>query len=144
MRRLILSWFLSSAVMFGLSYLWHAYLLTDINDVTYPLSMFLILAAMVYVMIGGVLYGALSYLVNNSLIDLKTNFPLKSMAVGAVVGFCFYLITFILGLSFNPHGVEHIIADFMWQMCEQSIGGLVISLVFIYDARKAQLEHEGA
>ena len=130
--------------MFGLSYLWHAYILTDINDVEYPLTMFLILAAIVYLMIGGVLYGILSYMLNNGLIDLKTKFPLKSMALGAVVGFCFYLITFILGLSFNPHGVEHIIADFIWQMCEQSIGGLVIALVFIYDVRKTQLEHEGA
>jgi len=144
MRKFILSWFLSSAVMFGLSYLWHAYLLTDMKDVTYPLTVFLILAALVYFMIGGVLYGLINYLVNNGLVDPKSNFLVKNMMLGAVVGFCFYLITFILGLSFNPHGIEHIIADFVWQMFEQSVGGLVISLVFVYDARKSQLEHEGA
>ena len=143
MRKLLLSWLFSSAVMFGLAYLWHAYLLTDIQDIKYPLTLFLILAGIVYLLLGGALFGILNYLVTNKLFDFDNKFPWKSMLVGAILGFSVYLVTFILGLSFNPHGFEHILVDFVWQMFEQAMGGLVVALVFIYDARKAQLEFEG-
>jgi len=144
MRKLLLSWLLSSAVMFGLFYLWHAYLLTDIHDVEYSITLFLILTGIVYLLLGGALYGILNYLVTNKLFDFNNKFPWKSMLVGAILGFSVYLITFILGLSFSPHGLEHILVDFVWQMFEQAMGGLVVALAFIYDARRAQFEFEGA
>jgi len=130
--------------MFGLAYLWHAYLLTDIDDIKYPLPFFLVLASIVYLLIGGALFGIVNYLVTNKILAFNNMFPWKSMAIGAVLGFSVYLITFILGLSFNAHGFEHIMVDFVWQMFEQAIGGLVVALAFIYDARRAQLEFEGA
>ncbi len=144
MRKTLLAWLLSSIVMYGFSYLWHAYLLTDLQDVEYPLPLFLILGGIVYLLIGGALFGLLNYLVNNKLITFDNKFPWKAMCLGAILGFSVYLITFILGLSFNPHGVEHILVDFLWQMFEQAMGGLVVALAFIYDARKSQLEFEGA
>jgi hypothetical protein len=38
----------------------------------------------------------------------------------------------------------HVVADILWQMIEQGMGGLAVSLGIIYDMHKSFLEQERA
>lgn len=144
MRKFLLGWILSSAVMYGFSYLWHAFLLTDLKDIEYPLPLFLTLAAVAYLFIGGLIYWSFNYLVDNKLMEFDTKIPFKSLVLGGVVGLLVFLVLFLFGLNFNTHGLEHLLVDLVWQVFEQSMGGLVVALVTIYHVRKQQLKAEGA
>jgi TRAP-type mannitol/chloroaromatic compound transport system permease small subunit len=64
--------------------------------------------------------------------------------VGAVVGFMVYLLVFTLGMSFASHALRHVVVDVLWQMFEQAIGGLLVSLGIIYDMHRSFLEAERA
>lgn len=141
---MLAAWILSAAVMYGLSYLWHGYLLTDIHDIVYPKPLFFTIAAVVYLVIAFIIYGVFNYLVDNKIMTFDTKIPLKAMALGAVMGGLVFLITFLSGLSFNSHGMEHVAVDLVWQVFEQCMGGLTVAGVYIYDVRKAQLKAEGA
>ena len=55
-----------------------------------------------------------------------------------------YLVIFVLGMSFAKHDVVHVAVDVIWQMFEQSLGGLAVSLGIIYDMRERFLEQERA
>jgi hypothetical protein len=67
-----------------------------------------------------------------------------AMLIGAATGFAVYLVIFVLGMSFADHGVMHALVDVVWQMFEQGLGGLAVSLGIIYDMRQQFLEHERA
>jgi hypothetical protein len=58
------------------------------------------------------------------------------------VGFFVYLVIFVLGISFAKHGMVHVLVDVLWQMFEQGVGGLAVSLGIIYDMRQSYLEAE--
>jgi len=131
-------------VMFGTSYLWHGVALTDLQEITIPLTLYFILASIVYLVIGLGLTIGVHKAVAYEYISLKTAFPFTSMLLGAAVGFFVYLVIFILGMTFTKHGMMHIIVDILWQMFEQGLGGLAVSLGIIYDMHKRFLEQERA
>ena len=141
-RRILLPWLLSAAVMYGLSYLWHGFMLTDLQELRIPLSLYMILAGLVYLIIGLLLTFATHQAIMHDWISLKRGFPFMAMLLGAVVGFVVYLLVFILGMSFAKHGVEHVVVDILWQMVEQALGGLMVSLGIIYDMHRNFLEAE--
>jgi TRAP-type mannitol/chloroaromatic compound transport system permease small subunit len=55
-----------------------------------------------------------------------------------------YLVIFVLGMSFAKNGMAHVVVDIIWQMVEQSIGGLMVSLGIIYDMHQRFIEQERA
>lgn len=141
-RRILLPWLLSAFVMYGLSYLWHGIVLTDLDEIHIPVTLYLILSGLVYMIIGIGMTVAVHQAIMHEWISLKRGFPLMAMLLGAAIGFVVYLLVFILGVSFAKHGLEHVVVDVLWQMVEQALGGLMVSLGIIYDLHRSFLEAE--
>jgi len=134
-RVFYIAWIVSSTVMFLLSYLWHGMVLNDLKNLQYPLEMFLVLAAIMYVVLG---FG-LAFLYNY--LNFSRNIKFKGSILGSFTGFFVYLIAFTLGVSFGSSKIEHVVVDFLWQMIEQGVGGLTVSAVFSLSAHLKKIAH---
>ncbi len=143
-RFILLPWLLSAVVMFGLSYVWHGLLLSDLQELKIPLWLYFVLAALVYLGLGLGITIATHKAVQYEWISLKGAFPFMSMLLAAAVGFFVYLVIFVMGMSFAKQGMMHVVVDILWQMFEQSMGGLMVSLGMIYDMHKRFLDQERA
>jgi hypothetical protein len=141
-RHIIAPWLLSSTVMFGLSYLWHGVILSDLQEVGVPLTLYLLIAALFYLVLGLGLTIATHKAIQYEVISLKGAFPLMAFLLGAAVGFVVYLGIFVLGVSFAKNGLVHVVVDILWQMVEQGVGGLAVSMGIIYDMHQRFLEQE--
>ena len=128
--------------MFGLSYVWHGVILKDFQELTIPLTLYLVLAALIYFVLGLGITMATHKAIQYEWISLKNAFPLMAFLVGAVAGFLTYLVILVFGISFAKHGLVHVAVDLLWQMFEQGLGGLVVSLGIIYDMHQRFLERE--
>ena len=143
-RFILLPWLLATTVMFGLSYLWHGLLLSDLQELQIPLALYFVLAFIVYLVLGLGITIAAHKAVQYEFISLKRAFPLMVMLLAAAIGFFVYLVIFVLGMSFAKHGVVHVVVDVLWQMVEQGLGGLMVSLGMIYDMHQRFLDQERA
>lgn len=143
-RYILLPWLLSTVVMLGMSFLWHGVVLMDLQELRVPLTLYTILAVLVYLVVGLGLTIFTHKAIEYEWISLKGPFPLMSFMLGAAAGFFVYLVIFVLGMSFAKPGVVHIAVDILWQMFEQGLGGLMVSLGIIYDMRETFLENERA
>lgn len=130
--------------MYLLSYLWHGIALRDLQELRIPLTLYLVLAGVVYLLVGLAITVATHNAIKHEWISLKKAFPFMVMLIGAAIGFAVYLVIFVLGMSFADHGVVHALVDVIWQMFEQGMGGLAVSLGIIYDMRQQFLEQERA
>lgn len=128
--------------MYVISYVWHGVVLTDLDEIHVPVALYLILAGLAYLIIGLGMTVAVHQAILHEWISLKRGFPLMSMLLGAAIGFVVYLLVFIFGVSFAKHGLEHVLVDILWQMLEQALGGLMVSLGIIYDLHRNFLEAE--
>jgi len=143
-RHIIVPSLLAAAVMYLISWLWHGLALTDLEEISIPLTLYFSLAAVVYIILGLGMTFIVHTAILHEWISLKNGFPFTSMLIGAAIGFCVYLVIFVLGMSFTKGGMVHVIADVIWQMVEQGVGGLMVSLGIIYDMHKRYLEAERA
>lgn len=141
-RHIYVPWLFSSILMFLLSYLWHGIILSDLQELGIPKTLYLVLSAMLYILIGFALTLAVHKAIQYEFISLKGAFPFMSFLLGAAVGFVVFLVIFVLGFSFTKHGVVHVVVDILWQMLEQGLGGLAVSLGIIYDMHQRFLEQE--
>lgn len=130
--------------MFGLSYVWHGVALTDISELRMDMPTYLGLTGLAYLLIGLGLVLVVRFCIGRELISLKSGFPLMSMVVGGAAGFVVYLTMFASGMSFASHGLQHVLVDALWQIFEQAIGGLMVSLGIIYDMHRSFMEAERA
>jgi H+/Cl- antiporter ClcA len=130
-KRFFISWISSSLVMFLLSYAWHGLFLTDFDRLTYPKGIYLIFAALVYMLIGFVVARAIDYK------GLEKNFKrkplLRGLISGAACGIAFFLIATVVGVSFSTGStLENLVLDITWQFIEQGLGGLAVGVVHIF------------
>lgn|SRR5690606_27811138 len=132
-KRFIVSWFLSSLVMFALGMFWHGVILTDLQFISIPHTLFYSLAVLAYIVIGFALTFVFTYL------SMGIGIKLKGSLMGVALGFFIYLIAFVFGVSFKGSGTHHIIVDFLWQMIEQGIGGGVVGTVYMLARRRDQV-----
>ena len=134
-KRFFISWIASSIVMFALSYMWHGVFLTDFSRLSYPISIFLVFAAFVYLIIGFITAKAIDIkLLENK---FKRKPLLKGLVTGAAFGFTLFVITYVVGVSFSTGSkLENLLLDGCWQTIEQGIGGIVVGIThfFIFDA----------
>lgn len=124
MKKLFFSWFFSLLSMISLSYLWHGVILNDLRHVNYPHWYFFLLLLLVYSIVSFIMTMGFNYSNNNK------NGPFKGFLGGAAFGFFLYLVAFTLGVSFKSGETKHVVVDFVWQMIEQGIGGLMVAYVF--------------
>ena len=141
-RHILLPTVLATVLMFGFSYIWHGLFLTDLEELSIPLTLYFILAFLVYLGLGLALTIGVHKALQYEWISLKAAFPLMSALLGAAAGFFVYLVIFVLGMTFTKHGAMHIVVDILWQMFEQGIGGLAVSLGIIYDMNRNYPEQE--
>lgn len=119
--------------MFGLSYLWHGILLNDLQLISYDLSLFFGLLAIVYLLVGA----SMAFVLMNY--KPEENRILKHFTISIGAGFMIYLLAFVMGLSFRGEGLEHTLVNFTWQMIEQGIGGFAISVYYMVAHRREKL-----
>lgn len=143
-RRILAPWIASTLVMYALSFLWHGIALNDLRELRIPMFMYVVLSAVVYMLIGLGQTFCMHLAIQHHLIGIRQGFPFKGLLFGAVFGFLVYLIAFIFGMSFVDGKVMHILVDVLWQMVEQGMGGLLVSLGIIYDLHQGFLENERA
>lgn len=118
---------LSSAVlMFSLSYGWHGVVLNDFRKINYPIEVFLLFLAILYLLLGFIMALGLSY------IPGKKHSLYSGLGLGIVSGLVIFLIVFVLGTSFSGKELQplHASIDFIWQIVEQSLGGLCAAKVY--------------
>lgn len=130
--------------MYGISYAWHGWVLNDISEMRTGLGLYLSLSGIAYLVIAM----GIVLLVHRGLaqgwISMKSAFPFKGMLLGAMVGVVVYVLVFISGFSFASHELHHVALDFIWQLVEQGLGGLMVSLGIIHDLHRRFLETEHA
>ena len=143
-RRILAPWIASTVVMYGLSFLWHGIALNDLSELKIPMGLYVLLSVVVYVVIGLGSTFAMHQAIHHHWIGIRQGFPLKGLLLGAVIGFLVYLLAFLFGMSFTDRKVMHILVDVLWQMVEQGMGGLMVSLGIIYDLHQNFLENEQA
>ncbi len=143
-RRILFPWLLSAAVMLGISYAWHGIALTDIADLRISLGSYFVFATAAYLAIGMLLTLFIHFLLVREIISMKTAFHAKTMLAGALAGIVVFLVILASGLSFASHGVQHAIIDLVWQVVEQSVGGLMVGLGVMYDMHRTFMEAEQA
>ena len=143
-RGIIVPWLLSAVLMFVISCVWHGLLLNDISEMRMGLGAYAFFSGVAYLVIGL----GLTLLVHAALargsISLKAGFPFKGMFVGALAGIAVYLVVFLSGFSFASHELHHVALDLVWQIVEQALGGLMVSLGIIYDLHRRFMETERA
>ncbi len=132
-KRFLLSWLLSSILMFALSIFWHGVILNDLKFIPQPHSLFYSLAGLAYIVIGFTITFVFTYL------SMGIGIKLKGSLMGIALGFFIYLIAFVLGVSFKGAGTQHIVVDFLWQMIEQGIGGGIVGSVYALARRRDQI-----
>jgi hypothetical protein len=123
-KRFVISWLVSSVIMFLISYIWHGVILNDFKNVNLPHGLFIALCALVYLLIGFLLLILLLF------IKLDDAAFFKRILIGGAFGFFIYLVVFTLGKSYIDRGMDHVVIDFTWQMIEQGIGAFVLALSF--------------
>jgi hypothetical protein len=112
--------------MYVAFYVWHGLFLNDLNRISFPLVIFLGLAALVYLVISFVLYKTYE----SKLLAKYVSPPvLRGIVSGAIVGFVLFATVAVLGISFANHvNATYLLADCAWQIVEQIIGGIIIGL----------------
>jgi hypothetical protein len=130
--------------MYGLSLLWHGLALNDLRELKMPMALYVVLSATVYIILGLGITFAMHQAIVYQWIGIRQGFPGKGLLLGAMLGFVVYLIALILGMSFTDSKVMHMLVDVLWQMVEQGMGGLMVSLGIIYDLHQNFLENERA
>ena len=61
---------------------------------------------------------------------------LRGITVGFIIGFILFALIAVLGISFTKHiNTTYLLADCMWQIAEQILGGLVIGFgkLFLFE-----------
>jgi hypothetical protein len=116
--------------MYAAFYLWHGILSTDFYRIEYPKPIFLTLAGIVYFVISFVLY---------KIYELKFwqrithNLFLRGILAGTALGFLLFAITTVLGVGFSAGlSTKILLMDLVWQLLEQSIGGIIIALAHFF------------
>jgi len=134
--RFFLSWILSAVIMFILFYLWHGIFLNDFKRIQFPLSWFVTFAAFTYLIFGAGIY----FLFESSLMKKIDNYFVRGLFTGIIAGFSFFMIATVVNISITKHlSVSHLSVDCIWQVSEQTIGAMVITLLKV-TVREPHLE----
>lgn len=124
--RFYVSWIVSAILMYAAFYFWHGVFLNDLKNISFSKPVFLLLAALVYLVISFILYRVFETKLLNQFIP-STLF--RGIAAGVLVGFSLFSFITVLGISFSRHiTMKYLLADCLWQVAEQVFGGIIISI----------------
>lgn len=124
--RFFVSWIVSAILMYAAFYFWHGIFLNDLDSISFPKALFLLLTALVYLVISYVLYRVYEMRLLNRFISSTF---LRGIISGILLGFILFSITTVLGISFTKQAnMTYMMADCLWQMTEQVLGGIIIAI----------------
>lgn len=124
--RFFISWIIAAVLMYIAFYTWHGIFLNDLNRITFSKTIFLVLAALVYLVISFVLYKTFE---SKFLTKYISSPMLKGIVSGFILGFILFAVVTVLGISFTKNvNMTYIVADCVWQIVEQILGGVIIGL----------------
>ena len=131
LKRFFISWIITSAGMFLLSYVWHGLILNDFSRLSYPKELFLIFASITYLLIGFIVVKVVEYkTAKNFLIHRPV---LKGFLKGMLCGLLFFMIATVIGVSFNTgSGIKNMLVDLVWQLLEQGTGGAIVGVIYMF------------
>jgi len=132
--RFFVSWILGSVLMYALFYMWHGIFLNDFKKITFPFSWLIIFTSIAYITISFVLYAVYE----SKPMKNVYNFFLRGALSGVLVGFIIFVVSTVVTISISRNlSAQHLMLDCVWQMAEQSIGGLFLGVVkvFVIDVR---------
>ena len=146
----MIGWLVSALGMFGLSYLWHGVFLNDYKRINFPFGMYMLMAAVTYLVIGLVLSRA--FIVKY--FDRISRHPLlRGPAIGLFCGIIVFVIATTVQIT-NPgeygsivtfntgYDPKFFLLDLMWQGLEQSAGGFLVGLVYMFVFEPMPLREE--
>ncbi len=124
---------LAAILMYAAFYVWHGVFLNDLDHINFSKPLFFILVALVYLVISYVLYRTYEV---KLLGKYFLNAVFKGVVAGFIVGFFLFAVVAVLGVSFTKQvNTTYLLADCIWQVVEQIIGGVVIGFgkLFIFE-----------
>ncbi len=131
--RFFISWIACALVMFILFYIWHGVFLNDFKRIKFPITWFVMFAALTYL-----IFGAGIYLLFESQImrSIRSVF-MRGLLCGVIAGFSLFMIATVVNISLTKHlSMQHLLVDCLWQIAEQTVGAMVIVVLrgFIHDS----------
>ena len=107
-------------------YFWHGIFLNDLSRISFSKVIFFGMAALVYLVISFIVYKTYE----SKLLEKYVTQPiLRGVVSGFLIGFILFSLVTVLGISFTKNvNFTYIAADFVWQIAEQIVGGLIIGL----------------
>ncbi len=125
----MLGWIFSSILMFAVSYLWHGIVLNDFERISYPFEVYLISAGVVYLVIGFLMS---RIFIAEFLDRYSEKAVVRGLFTGIGLGVIVFMSTLVFGVSFSSIAdPKFLLMDFIWQVVEQTVGGLVVGLVYL-------------
>ncbi len=127
--RFFVSWILGSIIMYALFYMWHGVFLNDFKKINFPLSWLLIFTAIAYVTISFITYAVYESKPMKNIY----NFFVRGITTGALVGFIIFVVSTVVTISISRNlSAKHLVFDCIWQITEQTIGGIVMATVKVF------------
>ena len=125
--RFYFGWLLSAVLMYLAFYLFHGVITNDILKLSIPKTLFLSVAAVVYLIVA---FG-MSLLFKSTSLKKNIKNPFKrSLLIGILTALFMYGVAFTVGISFSfKVTMLNLLVDVSWQLIEQSIGAFFIALV---------------
>ena len=124
--RFYFGWIVSAIVMYGAFYVFHGLITNDLLKLTIPKSLFLSVAAVVYLIVA---FG-MSLLFKSTSLKKNIKNPFKrSLVIGILTALFMYGIAFTVGISFSfKVTMLNLMVDVGWQLFEQNLGAFFIAI----------------
>src|ERR1700684_2707176 len=118
--RFYIGWLLSATLMYLAFYGFHGLLTNDLLKITIPKTVFLSVAAFVYLMVA---FG-MSVSFKSTTLKKNIRLPLKrALLIGILSALFLYAVAFVVGVSFSYQvTLLNAMVDIGWQLVEQTLG----------------------
>lgn len=124
--RFFVSWIFSAVVMFSLFYAWHGIFLNDFKRIQFPITWFIMFAALTYLIFGAGIY----LLFESQIMQSIRSVFMRGITCGVIAGFSLFMIATVVNISLTKHlSVQHLLVDCSWQIAEQTVGAMVVVLL---------------
>jgi hypothetical protein len=124
----IYSIILVAGIMFGLSFLWHKFVLNDFARPDFDMDSYYLFAPLIYIILSFLIAFVIATDIMRLFID---NGLISGFFSGAICGLIIYFILLLSGVSYSKNLTTlNIITDIGWQIVEQGTGGIVLKLLY--------------
>ena len=116
--------------MSALSYLWHGIILSDFERLNRPRGKLLIYSTIISSIVAFVIINLFELDIMEK--HFKRSPLLRGLLAGAVSGVLYFLVSKVFGFSFaTTNDLKQMLVDLVWQVFEQSIGGILVGMVYV-------------